>query len=83
MDIEKVFEDLPEGYCFDKDKEELLNKLMDIKNPMELPDEITDEQLEELENEMDRIETVMPSINKFKELTRKAKAIETTKPVFI
>lgn len=82
--IEKLFEDIPEHIIFDPALQELLDKIMAITNPMDFNDDFaTDAQLEALENEMDRLESRMPELQKFLRLVKNVKATEMDKPSFI
>ena len=82
--IEKLFEDIPESIIFNPELQILLDKILAIKNPMDFDDDFAaDAQLEALEDEMDRLESRMPELERFVETVKKIKASEIDKPSFI
>ncbi|MFA5048332.1 MAG: hypothetical protein WC516_04915 [Patescibacteria group bacterium] len=84
MKIDQIFENVPESTDFNIEAQELLNKIMAIKNPMDFDDDFaTDIQLEALEDEMDRLESRMSKLLKFIDTLKKIKASESNKPTFI
>lgn len=84
MNIDKLFENLPDEADFNPELQDLLNRIIAITNPMDFDNDFaTDEQLEALENEMDRLETKMPELLKFIDAIKKMKASESTAPIFI
>ena len=84
MNINNFFENVNESGTFSPPLQELLDKLMAIKNPMDFTNEVaTDEQLEALEDEMDRFEVLMPKMRTFSIALNKAKLAEADEQVFI
>lgn len=83
MNVSNLFENVSD-VSVNNELQDLLNRIMAITNPMDFDDDFaTDEQLEALEDEMDRLESRMPELLKFLEAIKKTKASETTTLVFI
>lgn len=84
MNIDKLFENLPDEVDFNPELQDLLDRIMALTNPMDFDDDFaTDEQLEALEDEMDRLEAKLPELLKFMDAVKKMKASESTAPIFI
>lgn len=82
--IDELFEDLPEKYAFSPELQGLLDNIMSIKNPMDFDESFaTNEQLDALEDELDRLESRMPELHKVIAIIRNTKATESDKPSFI
>lgn len=61
MDIERLFESLPEIQTISNEQRQLLDRLMALENPVDFDDEFaTDEELDALEDALDQSEREAP-----------------------
>lgn len=84
MNASKLFDFFSHTEPFNPKLKTILDNIMNISNPMECTDEMaTDAQLEEIEDEMDRIELKMPEAVEFVNKVKKLKPSESSKNTFI
>jgi len=69
MNVEKMFDQLVHVDFFDEKCLELLNKIMELDNPMKFDDAFaSDDDLDKLEDELERLETRAPQAVRFKQI---------------
>jgi hypothetical protein len=84
MNTRDIFESCGEFAGLSDDNKELLDKIMNIKTPMDFDDDfVTDTELQTLESELDRMATHIPQANSFKEIILMLPAVRATKINFI
>lgn len=84
MNVRKIFDGCEEIKGFDPNAKTLLDKIMNIKTPMGFDDEFaTDEELQTLEEELDRGHSYAPQILNVKRVISKLPAIRSFKVNFI
>jgi hypothetical protein len=84
ISIDKVFEGLIHIDPFDKESLELLERMMTLDNPMRFDDDFaSDEALDKLEHELERVDRRTPRANSFKKTIEGLGPCRTSGAVFI
>ena len=75
MDIQRLFEEMPEVQSMTEEQRELLNRIMTLDNPINFNGEFaSDEELDALENALDQTEREVPHQIQLKTLILSAPA---------
>lgn len=84
VNIERLYENCPEMNGFDESCQALLEKLMTVTSPMDFGDDFaSDEELDRLEQELDRLDVRNPNIVKIKQIVMGLKAKQALGTIFI
>lgn len=84
MDPRQVFDDCEEFERFNENSKILLDKIMNIKTPTAFDDEFaTDEELEVLTSELDRMAEGIPQVTSIKNIIARLPAVRVNKINFI
>jgi hypothetical protein len=84
IDIDDVFEECVHTEPFSKECLELLERIMNIDNPMRFDDSFTtDKQLNQLEEELECLDRKSPRIHSFRDIVVNARPCLTDSKLFI
>jgi hypothetical protein len=84
MNVNKFFEALVHIDTFNEESLKLLENIMNIDSPMKFDDDFaSDENLDKLELELDRVNRVAPQVNLFKNAINRLEPCKTDGTIFI